>query len=471
MLNDVRVNIKDGGLGISNQVNEKTHVKIGVSTAEINKAFIITQMDVNSVYIKLGNTPLADTVMDSIKAGASKIICVPTAGAVKGTKEAVTKTVTGEATLTIDGDPLNSYDIIFEVTKSGAFNAAAYKYSIDGGYSYSIEKTVPVNGSVLLDGTGLTLKFTEAVIKDNTFKVGDLYKFSTKQPTMSNDEVLSAIAVLRNNSLDFEFVHIVGGSDATLWSALINEARTLSETYFKPIFFVCESRNINQAEELVDYVKSLIDSRKLIQAIDSYRVQVVTARVLSIAMNGRVREVNAAGIITGLYSLAKLSQSIGEVRKFQLNMITKLLPEGIENYIDVLDSANFVTLREYIGLPGFFVTNARLLAPTNSDYQYAETLRVANKAIKEVRKKALTFLHSQLDPTDTEGGVKALKEFIQVPLEDMIKSNDILSGEVIIPEGQDLISTSKLNAKVRVAPMPIMRDIEIEFSMYNPFTN
>jgi len=78
-------------------------------------------------------------------------------------------------------------------------------------------------------------------------------------------------------------------------------------------------------------------------------------------------------------------------------------------------------------------------------------------------------MQMQLDPSDTEGSIKLFKEFIQVPLERMADDKEIVSGEIIIPEDQDILGTSKIKVKARVVPMAIMREIEIEFGMENPF--
>lgn len=466
-LNDVRISIRDGGLGVSTVRGEGVHVKIGVSPKEKNKIITVTASDdASKVKEKLGISPLADAVMDSLSLGASLIYCIPTQGSVEGSIGEVTKTGTGEANYTTSGAPNNSYEFVVEIMKEGTLNEATYRYSIDGGDNFSEIKTVPTDGKIDFVDTGVAITFTEAATPENSFKAGDTFSFKTTAATLSNKDVLDAVAILRNSTLDFEYIHVVGESDNVLWAALASESDILFQTFFKPIYFVCEARNKEDGETVDDYVQSLITAR---QTVNSRMIQVVVARCELAAMDGRVRDTNGAGLIGGLYSRARVSQSIGEVREFPLNGVLKLLPEGIEDYIETLDNAGFVTFREYIGLAGFYVTNARMFAPDGSDYQYAEMVRTINKAVRETRKSALTNIHSQIDPTDPEGSVKAFKEFIQVPVERMVDDKDLISASVIIPDGQDILGTSKMKLKIRCVPMPIMRDIEIEFGMENPF--
>ncbi|WP_427340607.1 DUF2586 domain-containing protein [Caloranaerobacter sp. DY30410] len=466
-LGDVRIKVADGGLGIVSGNSDGIHVKIGVSTAEKNKLTVVNaSMKADEIKQKLGNSPLADAVMDSFQMGATTIYCIPTEGTITGSIGNVTHTGTGEATYNLTGSPNNNYEVVLEILTDGALNEATYRYSIDGGDNFTGEKTMPADGVVNIEGTGITINFTEAATPENSFKAGDTYTFKTTAPKMSNQEVLDAIAVLKDATFEFEFIHVVGESDAAMWAALATEADTLFSTYFKPIFILCEARQKADNETIEEYVQSLITAR---QSVSNYRIQVVAARAEIAALDGKIRDTNGAGDVAGLYSKSKVSQSIGEVAEFPLNNVQKLLPEGIEPYISTLDEAGFVTFRKYIGLEGFYVTNARMFAPDGSDYQYAEILRVANKAVREMRKQALFNIQMQLDPTDTEGSLKLLKEFIQIPLERMADDEEIVSGEVVIPEGQDILGTSKLQVKAKLVPMAILREIEIEFGLENPF--
>ena len=90
-------------------------------------------------------------------------------------------------------------------------------------------------------------------------------------------------------------------------------------------------------ESLDEYVAAMQEERK---GINNIYIQVVCSNSRYQRMDGRVQDINNAGIVCGLYCKAKESQSIGEVKSFPISeaKMLKLLPEGIEDYIAILDS-------------------------------------------------------------------------------------------------------------------------------------
>ena len=74
----------------------------------------------------------------------------------------------------------------------------------------------------------------------------------------------------------------------------------------------------------------------------------------------RTQSINMAGVVTGLLGQAKESLSIGCVKQFPVSSakLLKLLPEGIEEYSQVLDELGYTVFRQYNGLEDFYVSNA-----------------------------------------------------------------------------------------------------------------
>lgn len=472
MLGDVKINVIDGGLGSSSTKGDGIHIKIGASNIESSSIITIKgSMDVSKIKELLGLTPLADSVMDSVENGSSIIYCIPIKPSIDGTIGEIKKTATGTGSIAFEGKPNNAYDIVIKIVGQGNLNEAIFKYSIDDEYSYSDEITVPSNGQYEIGGTGITVKFTAGSSDPNdSFLINDKYTVATTTPQLSNAQVLEVVDSLKNLTLQYESVHIVGESTAGLWAALAIEAEKFLSTYYKPLFFVLEARKNAENEELKAYVDSLIAERKTIK---SAFIQVVTARSNYIKMDGTTKNINNAGIIGGLYSKSSVQQSIGETRNFSISgsKMLKLLPEGIEEYIKDLDEAGFLTFRKYEGLSGFYVTNANMLSGENSDYKYAERIRVSNKMIKAVRKEALLNLQAQIDMEDPDGSLKKIAEFSSTPLEKMKTDKEISSARIQVPEGQDVLTTEKLYFKIYWIPIGILREIEIDMSMENPYSS
>lgn len=471
MLKDVNTIVTDGGLGLTITDGVGTHVKIGASHISNQVVTVIAGMSAKRIKYLLGESPLADSVMTSIENGAAVIHCLPTAASTDGTLTAVTKTGTGFSTATLSGKPNNDFDVIIDVTVAGRLNEAALKYSINGGLNYSEELTVPANGVVVLEGTGITVTFTEDVgTPMSSFIAGDRYQFKSTAPLLTNQDILDSVDLLKSLELEYEYIHIVGSTSKALWASIAVEADAFMTTLKRPVMVILESRGINAEETLDEYTDALINDQKLINHTD---LQVVAGRGLYKQMDGVTKEINAAAIICGLYSLAKVSQSIGEVKSFSISdsKLISLTPEGIGEYIDYLDAARYLTIRRYEGIAGYYVTNAKMLAPEGSDYKYAERVRVKNKMLKETRKRALLELQTEIDPINSQADLEVIAKFVQIPLDEMVRNKEVSSARIYIPEGQDILSTERLEMVIRFIPKGHVREMELDLGMENPFSN
>lgn len=328
---------------------------------------------------------------------------------------------------------------------------------------------VPITGEAELATTGLTAKFTDAEGGDS-FMEGDRFTFSSTSPAMSNESVISAVESLINSPLMFEFVHIVGVSSKALWASLCTIANDFLTKYKRPLFFVCEARGKKADESLEDYVNAMLEERK---GINNIYMQVVCSNSRYQRMDGRVQDINNAGIVTGLYGRAKESQSIGEVKSFPISeaKLLKILPEGIEDYIETLDKAKYVTIRQYIGKEDYYVTSANMMSPEGSDYSYAEDVRVSNRLVKAVRAKALDELQVEVDPEDIETSITNIQEQLNTPVEDAVRDKIISSGSVTIDtENLNILVDEKLDINITYVPMGHVREMNLTFAVENPYS-
>ncbi|MDL2288272.1 DUF2586 domain-containing protein [Oscillospiraceae bacterium OttesenSCG-928-F05] len=469
MLRDVITTVSDGLLGFDGEKGDGTHVKIGASPVESDKPIVISgNMTVSSIREKLGLCPLADKVMDSVENGASKILCIPVAPSVQGSIGAVTGVrgdgvPTGEITAT--GSPTNAFDVQILITGSGERNTGLFTYSIDGGHSFYDDVGIPFDGAFDIPQTGVKISFSEATSEEPTpFQAGDLFTFSTKAPSLSNAGVLDAVDKLRYIKEEFEAVHIVGEAQPGLWAAASEKQKELETAYHKPLAFVLEAYLPNHNEPLKDYAERLISDAK---SVANPNVQIVAARALYRGMDGVTREVNGAGIVMGLYARAGVHQSIGRTAStagmgISSSKMAELRPVGIEPFIKVLDEGRLLTFRTYNGLDGFFVTNARVASPKGSDYRYMEDVRVKNKIIREVRKAALPLLQDDIDLSDVQGELDARAKFLEEPLDKMATANEITSGSITVPEGQDILQSETMSVIIRYLSRGYIREIRVD---------
>ena len=382
----------------------------------------------------------------------------------------------GSGSVTAEGSPTNAFEVIVNITAQGGLNTAAFIVSIDGGYSYTDEITVPVTGSYELAGTGLTLKFTAAEqedLKPSSFLVNDSYTFKTTAPTMTNGDVLGAIAKLSKFNEEFEFIHIVGASSLALWQAVSTAQQELASTNHKPAFFVMEAAAPEETNDLTDWALQMEADRKKIKNTD---IQVVAAWGRLVKLDGTTQIVNLAGVASGLYAKAAVQTSIGKTRPeagfaIEKTQLLELLPAAMDNaIIERLDVAGYLTFREYDGIDAFYVYHTKMMCPDGSDYRYAEDVRVKNKIIRETRKEALKVLNDDIDLEDVQGELETRAKFMGTPLDRMVENKEISSYEITVPGGQEktILETEQMLVKIRYLSRGYIREVVVDLGRSQP---
>lgn len=470
MLRDVKHTVTDGLIGQDTDKGTGVHVKIGVSPVSSDSPILITgYMTAAAIKAALGLSPLADSVMDSVENGSNYIYCFPVAASTQGSVGEISKAVTGTGTMTASGNPNNAFNIVVKITGEGALNAALFEVSTDGGGTYGAEITVPLTGEYEISGTGVSIKFAnstnEAQIA-SSFLVGDTYSFATTAPSMTNADVLGALDKLRNFSEEFEFVHIVGESASALWSAVAAEQIELRDTYHKPVIILMEAAKPTGDEDLTAYLQFMQTERK---NVANYDVCVCASWSRYVKMDGTTQEINNAGVAAGLLSRTDVQVSIGKTRDsaglgIGKSKMLELLPAGIEDYIEGLDDAGFLTFREYDGLNNFYVYHAKMLSPDGSDYLYAEDSRVRNKIIRETRKEALQLLNDDIDEEDVQNELETRAKFLYAPLQKMIDAGEMSAATIAVPDGQadNFLTTGTFNVIIRYVSRGYIREVDID---------
>lgn len=470
MWSEVNPTVEDGNLGRNSSTGTKAQVKIGVSSVVSNTPILITNtMKPDQIKEKLGHTPLADACIDATENGLKTIYAFPMKADIEGSVSEVTHTGECPGTFSVEGKPINSFDVVVEITETGDTNEGCFKYSIDGGNTFSDDITIPLSGAYQLQETGLTLKFEDVTSEDKSFTEGDAYSFNTTAPTMNNASVLKAVEKLQTFNKEAEVCHIVGTSTKTLWAALQTMAVELAETYKNPIIFLCEARACGSDEKIDDYMAAMEQERK---GISSLYVAVSATYGIYVRKDLRTQVINMAGVISGIIGQAKESLSIGNVESFPISSakLLKVLPEGIdEGYDKELDAMGYTVIRQYVGKEDFYIANGNVMAPKGSDFPYIESVRVLNRIVRQVCMQATDKIQCEVDPMDLEGSLAPIQAHLNIPIESCISDKVISSGEVTInTEGLNILADETLDVSVEWVPMGTARTFNIGFKVNNP---
>lgn len=473
MLRDVKTNVSDGLLGFATETGDGLHIKIGVSPVTADAPIIVTgDMDAAKIKSRLGLSPLTDATMDAVQWGAGRVFCIPVTASTAGTVGEVKKAGSGTGSITAKGSPTNAFPVIVEMTAQGGLNTAAFRVSINGGYSYTDELTVPVTGTYEIEGTGLTIQFEETAGEDQkavSFLVGDTFSFETTAPVATNGDILAAFEKIKNFSQEFEFIHIVGPSALPLWQAVSEAQQELMTAYHKPAFILFEAGFPESDEDgsLHDWAFQMEADRKKIKNRD---IQVCAAWGRLVRLDGTTQNVNLAGAVSGRYAMTAVQKCIGQTRDtagmgFSKTKLLELLPEGYDStIIELLDEAGYLTFREYDGLDDFYVYHTKMMCPDGSDYRYAEDVRVLNKIIRETRKKALLLKNDDIDLDDIQGELETRAKFISEPLDTMVDNKEISDYETTIVDGHEatFLEDETMRVKIRYLSRGYIREVEID---------
>lgn len=468
-LRDVKHTVSDGLLNFRTDQGDGIHIKIGVAPVTSGSPIVITgDMDADKIKARLGLSPLADSVMDAVQFGAGRIYCIPVAATNKGSIGEIVHAGEGTGTVTATGTPTNSFGVIVRISGRGGLNTAAFAVSIDNGYSFGDEITVPLTGSYEIEGTGITLGF--AVPEGGSFEVDDTYSFLTGAPVATNGDILAALEKVKGYHESFEFIHIVGESTQPLWEAASAFQQELMNDFKKPAFILLEAAKPTEEDESdLDAWADRMEADA--RTIRNHNIQVCAAWGLLVKLDGTTKAANLAGLASGRYAKAAVQKSIAQTSPdagmgFGKGELLELLPDGYDSgVIARLDEAGYLTFREYDGLEDFYVYHTRMLCGSGSDYRYAEDVRVKNKIIRLTRREALKLLNDDVDLEDLQNELETRARFVGAgALDQMVSSREISAYEIIVLEGHELTfpEDETLRLKIRYKSRGYIREIQID---------
>lgn len=371
----------------------------------------------------------------------------------------------GTGALATTGSPTAGGDVEVEVVEEGPFNEATFRYRIDGG-PWSTPATITAV-AVAIASLGLSLQFAEGDPAVVSFVPGTRWTFTATAPYTTVQSLSDAIKSLLTVNFPVEWIHVVGATDSSVWTALQALAESEFTARFRYLHIVCEARGPGAQESVDAWVAALNADAA---GVTGVRLSVVAAQAeVTDAVTGVKATRNGGGIYTGRLSKMGVNQSPEAPIEGALPLLKtdSLRPVGInEGHIGLLDTVGkFITFRAFEGMPGLYITNARMMVADTSDFRWVVWRRVMDKACREVRLAGLRSLFGDAD----EAGLAALKDALEQPLARMKSAREINAFTVTIPGNQDFIASSAVRVKIRIQPTPKMRWIELEIGFENPF--
>jgi hypothetical protein len=303
-------------------------------------------------------------------------------GSTAGAAGAVTKTAIGTATgtITVAGAAYDRYSVRIEIMKTGTVAVGQFRYSLDGGTSFSEVLTIPSGGTYAIPRTNLTLTFVPgagAVF----FELGDFHTFSSTAPLYSTANLATGITALLLSPLEFTFgvltgEHATAAAAATMFAALDVHAASLA-TAFKFARWIMDAGTDTTANVIT-----------AVAAVSSSRIALVygdATLATSKSFTGWGNPSQAALVCAaGKAHSALPSTDIARVASGALTGVTAITHDEFRT--EVLDAVKVSTLRTWQGRAGFYVCNLRLKSAAGSDFLYFQHGRLMDIACSTVTK-------------------------------------------------------------------------------------
>jgi hypothetical protein len=190
--------------------------------------------------------------------------------------------------------------------------------------------------------------------------------------------------------------------------------------------------------------------------------------------NATGKSIGCLGTTLGAVALAKVSEDIAWVGKFNLSNVEydtlayangALYSAQTTGAIDNINALGYIALVKHVDIEGSYFNDSHTAVALTSDFAYIEPNRTFNKAIRNLR----TFLMPQLaspidvnaDGTLTEGLIGYYEALCARALDVMQRDGEISAYDVIIDPTQDVLSTSTLTICVKLVPKGVARQIVV----------
>lgn len=417
----------------------------------------------------LGYGPAVERAAIALKTGP--VLVMPVTASVAGTNgtKTYTRVGTSDGAVTLSGAPNDDYEFVVIFTRGAASvddAEAAFKYSVDGGNSFSPEIALASSGIYAIPNTGVTMTWADAA---GTFiEEGDKVVWTSTAPGYSTTNVNTAFAALLADSTEWEGVVLVGIATSAANSATM--AGVLAT-------------NIETALGQFRYVFACMDAADTTDAnIDAAFANVVAEGVLLSAgfgrvvspLTGRIQRRPEGWIATARIFAIPFGEHPGRVKSKSLKGFHSI--ERDEFKTPGLDAKRITTVRTIVGKKGYWVTNGNMLADSGSDFAEIQHVRVINEACRVARASILESLNDDLLVDDVGKIDKAAANTIESDANEALADALLRKGargqasaaRVVVDRSVNIISTESMEVDVFVRPKGYAKDIKVRVKFENP---
>lgn len=371
--------IRDGGLGLTSVQPDGLFCLVGSSSSgSAGTFFNYAGTDVQQVFDDLGEGPLPHQVAKHLLRTQGKpVLAYKSTASTAGSSSAVAQSGAGPLP-TLSGAPYDQSFSQVEIQTGGAVGTATFKYSLDGGDTWSEE--IATAASYALP-SGVTVTFTAG-----TYVADELYSWTDTAPILTNSNISDAFNSIIASAYTPDAVHVLGQAATTGDMATIATTcatKVASAWAAKKFLFAIIEAPATTMTSLITEVTGDTYAGVVICAGFCELLDDKSARVEKRSA-GRVLAPRIARNPVGVHVL----QSATESGIDPCVDVVELVPDGAATSTGYHDedrtpggnAARFSTLRTIAGYDGIYPTNANTFAAGSSDFSMLPYLQIVLKA-------------------------------------------------------------------------------------------
>lgn len=222
-----------------------------------------------------------------------------------------------------------------------------------------------------------------------------------------------------------------------------------------------------------------------LRADDGPNASRVSVSLLQIADASVATSSAAVGLLLGRMAAIPVQANAGRVKDGSLKPLKlKMGGKQVSTYktctqLRIAADKGYIVPRTYDNKPGYYIFDDPTCTPVTDDYAWVHRRRPMDKAHRITHEVFVLELLDDIDiDADTGQMAPAVAKHFQSIAETAIRTNMIagsrpeISGvSFLVDPQQNVLATSKVQAKLRVVPKGMNREFEIEIGYLNPFNN
>jgi len=189
------------------------------------------------------------------------------------------------------------------------------------------------------------------------------------------------------------------------------------------------------------------------------------------------------GLLLGRLAAIPVQSNVGRVKDGELAVMELNLSDGtsVANIdlvtLEAINNKGYIVPRYYDNKPGFYFFDDPTCCPITDDYAWIHRGRPMDKAHRLTNGVFVDELLDDINIDPDTGQMEAsVAKYFQRQCEKTIQTNmmgssrkEISSVKLLVDPAQNVLSTSKVIAKLRIVPKGMTREFEIEIGYSNPF--